>query len=106
MKKKIPRPAKLNEAAGRVIFGCQMIFFLSNCFQIGQACSHLTYYCNYIVQISLQIILLCGAALTNHRTCSTMFLCFLIRFCLRYDLSAVQDILVEAQETFSFGYSG
>ena len=41
--RKIPRTAKLDEAVGRVQFSSPEEFFESNYFQIGQACSPITY---------------------------------------------------------------
>ena len=62
---------------------------------------------NYTVQINLQIILLRGAALTTRWRHLTMSLCsVLMCSCSLCDFSAVQVLLLEAQETFRFGYFG
>ena len=61
--RKIPGTAKLDKAVGRVVFYCQRNF--SNPI-IAKLDKHVVLLLiNYIAQISLQIILLRGAALTT-----------------------------------------
>ena len=49
---------------------------------------------NYIVQISNHFFLLRDTVLASRRRYSTMSRCFLMCFCSRYDLSAVQVLLL------------
>ena len=86
-----------------VQFGCPRIFFQPIIFKLDK---HVVLLLKYTVQISLQIVVLRGAALTTRRRQSIMSLCFLMCFCLCSDFSAVQVLLFEAQETLRFGYSG
>ena len=80
--RKIPRKAKLDEAAGQVLFGCQRNFFI----QLFPTKFRSRYFQVFLFVTSRRHLSL-GAF-------------FKTSFCSRYDFSAVQVPLLVAQETF------